>query len=127
MLPIIPPLPVPHYKQQQASDCLAAPRRNIQRLARLGFDVIYREASLSIMADYLQAGHPIIAFVDTAELAYWTQPTNHAVVVIGLDAEDVILNDPAFASAPVRVSHAEFDLAWLYNDNVCAIVRPMRE
>ncbi len=33
-------------------------------------EVIYREATLSIVADYLQAGHPVIAFVDTVELTH---------------------------------------------------------
>ena len=73
-LPTIPPLPVPHREQIQASDCLAAcvamvltyagrpvdysqllrvlqigplgtPRRNVLHLTRLGLEVTYREAT----------------------------------------------------------------------------------
>jgi ABC-type bacteriocin/lantibiotic exporter with double-glycine peptidase domain len=150
-LPIVLPLPVPHRKQERDSDCLAAcaamvlaylnrptayaelltllrigplgaPRRNVSRLAQLGLDVTYREATLPIVAAYLQAGEPVITFVDTTELTYWSFATNHAVVVIGLDAIEVVVNDPAFDTAPHRIPHDEFELAWLNSDNACAII-----
>jgi len=150
-LPHIAPLNVPHCEQRQSSDCLAAcasmiltylgysvaytrllailqisplgaPRRNILQLTRLGLGVTYREATISLMAAYLKAGQPVIAFVDTGELAYWSVTTNHAVVVIGLDAEHAIVNDPAFAAAPQRIALSEFGLAWLNCDNACAVV-----
>lgn len=150
-LPLIPPLNVPHREQTQASDCLAAcaamvldylgrpvaypqllsllqigflgaPRRNILRLTRLGLDVTYFEATFPILVNYLQAGQPVIAFVDTGELGYWSVVTNHAVVVIGLDPDHVIVNDPAFASAPQRIPCGEFELAWLNCDNACAVI-----
>jgi uncharacterized protein YvpB len=92
------------------------------RLTRLGLDVTYREAALSLIVAYLQASQPVIAFVDTGELAYWSVATNHAVVVIGLDPEHIIVNDPAFASAPQRVPRGEFELAWLNCDTACAVV-----
>jgi ABC-type bacteriocin/lantibiotic exporter with double-glycine peptidase domain len=101
---------------------LGAPRRNILRLTRLGVDVTYREATFSLIATYLQAGQPVIAFVDTGELAYWSAVTNHAIVVIGLEAEHVIVNDPAFAAAPQRIPLGEFELAWLNCDNACSVV-----
>ncbi len=151
-LPIIPPLPLPLRKQAQSSDCLAAcaamvlaylgqpaaystlltllrigplgtPRRNIQRLTQLGVEVIYREATLPLVADYLAAGQPVIAFVDTTELAYWSTATNHAVVIIGLDESDVLVNDPALETAPQRIPHDEFELAWLNCDNTCAVIQ----
>ncbi len=146
-LPHIPPLNVPHREQTQTADCLAACvsmtldylghsvdyaqvlhilqigplgtlRRNVLRLNLLRLYVTYHEATLSLMVGHLQAGHPVIAFVDTAELAYWSATTNHAIVVIGLDAEHVIVNDPAFASAPQRILLGEFELAWLNCDTV---------
>ena len=151
-LPVIPPLPVPHRRQEQSSDCLAACvamvlghagrsvdyahlldvlcigplgtlRRNVLNLTRWGLDVTYREATLPIVAEYLQAGFPVIAFVDTAELAYWQTAANHAVVVVGIDAEYVVVDDPAFASAPHFVPHDEFESAWLNCNNACVVVR----
>jgi ABC-type bacteriocin/lantibiotic exporter with double-glycine peptidase domain len=154
-LPHIPPLNVPHREQTQSSDCLAAcaamvlaylgrpvdyarllailqigpvgaPRRNVLRLTRLGLDVTYREATFSLIATHLQAGQPVIAFVDTGELAYWSVTTNHAIVVIGLEAEHVIVHDPAFAATPQRIPFGEFEVAWLNCDNACAVVTVCR-
>jgi len=148
----IPPLPVPHREQAAGSDCLAAcvamvleylgrpvaydrlltlldigpigaPRRNVLRLSRLQLDVTYHEATLAILAAYLRAGHPVIVFMDTGELSYWSVTTNHALVVLGLDEVYVLVNDPAFAHAPQRIAHTEFELAWLNGDNTCAIIQ----
>jgi ABC-type bacteriocin/lantibiotic exporter with double-glycine peptidase domain len=156
LLPDIPPLPVPHHVQAGPSDCLAAcaamalayygrstpygkllrllnigpigaPRRNILNLSRLrGVTVIYREATLPIAAQYLRAGLPVIAFVDTGELGYWSSTTNHALVLIGIEKDDVLVNDPAVMDAPMRVPNGEFDLAWLNADNACAVISVMR-
>jgi ABC-type bacteriocin/lantibiotic exporter with double-glycine peptidase domain len=151
-LPDIPTLPVQHYSQQGLSDCLAAcalmvldylgkpmpygrllrtldigpigaPRRNILRLSEHGIGVVYREASLTIIADYLKRGLPVIAFVDTGELSYWTSTTNHAVVIIGFTAEVVILLDPACPAQQYEVTLGEFLLAWLNCDYSCAVLQ----
>lgn len=150
-LPIIPSLPVLHRSQEQLSDCLAAcaamviafsgksipydhllktlsitpsgaPRRNILRLTSLGVSVTYREATLPIIAEYLQAGHPVIAFVDSGELSYWTTATNHALVIVGMDNDHVYVLDPAFPPTPIAIAEGEFHLAWLNCDYMCAIV-----
>jgi len=145
-------LPVPHLEQLQQSDCLAAcaamvlaylgedvdyrrlltlldigsygaPRRNIIRLARLGVDVVYREANVALLLDTLRHGEPVIAFVDTGELSYWTEVTNHAVVVIGAEGDYVLINDPAVDEGAMPVQIAEFELAWLNADYACAIIQ----
>ncbi len=150
-LPVIPPLSVPLRKQAQPADCLAAcaamvldylgmsvdyaqllatlrissigsPRRNITRLARFGLNVIYGESDLQSVAQQLTDGHPVITFVDTAELPYWSYPSNHAVVIVGLDENTIILNDPAFTDSQQRVPVGDFELAWLNCDNACAVI-----
>jgi ABC-type bacteriocin/lantibiotic exporter with double-glycine peptidase domain len=98
-----------------------APRRNILQLVAIGLNVRYREATLDILAAYLEDGHPVIAFVDTGELPYWPESTNHAVVVVGIGDEAVLLYDPAF-DHPQVVSHGDFELAWLECDNMCALI-----
>ena len=46
---------------------------------------------------------PIVA-VSTARLSsHWTEDTDHAVVVIGIDNEFVYLHDPDLSSAPTVV------------------------
>lgn len=151
-LPIIPPLPVPLFSQQGEVDCLAAcaamvlayteqsipypqllhtlqigpigaPRRNISNLARHGISVTYREASLAVLAEtYLEVGEPVIVFVDTGELHYWSIAVNHAIVVIGLDEEHVLALDPAFSTSIQAIPHEEFQLAWINGDYTCAVI-----
>lgn len=144
-------LRVPHHKQTGQADCLAAcaamvmeyigqpapyrqllailnvkpqgtPRRNIVRLASNTIDVVYREANVPLLAEIVQLGNPAIVFVDTSELPYWSYATSHALVVVGVQAEQIFVNDPAFADSPIQVSAGDFDLAWLNADYMCAII-----
>jgi hypothetical protein len=57
-------------------------------------------------------------------LPYWDQVTNHAIVVVGLDDEFVYVHDPAFAVAPIQVSHGDFELAWQEWDEFYAVLMP---
>ncbi len=97
------------------------PRTNILRLESLGVHVIYHEATLDILANYLLAGQPVIAFVDTAHLPYWSESTNHAVLVVGLEEDSVLLHDPAFDN-PQTVPIRDFELAWMECDGMCAVI-----
>ena len=98
-----------------------APRRNILRLTAVGLKVNYGEATPDILAAHLEGGHPVIAFVDTGELPYWSESTNHAVVVTGLDDKAALVHDPAFDS-PQFIPREDFELAWLECDNVCVLI-----
>jgi ABC-type bacteriocin/lantibiotic exporter with double-glycine peptidase domain len=101
-----------------------APRRNILALNRHGVDVTYREATLDLLREYLDNALPVIVFVYTGELTYWQgrEPTNHAVIVVGMDDEGLFVNDPEFQNAPQYVSREEFELGWQESDNACAIL-----
>ncbi len=102
---------------------IGAPRRNIVRLASRNISVVYREATVAILLDLVQHGVPVIVFVDTGELPYWSSVTNHAVVVVGADAEQVLVNDPAYPEAPIAVAVGDFELAWLNCEYMCAVIR----
>ena len=97
-------------------------RRHIQHVTRLGFQVTYHEATLPLLVSYLQAGQPVIAFVDTGELPHWSSTTNHAVVVVGTTEDHILVNDPAFETAPQAIPVGSFELAWLNCDNACALI-----
>jgi len=56
---------------------------------------------------------PVILSVGTAYLPYWTEDTDHAVVVAGMDANSVALHDPWFPTAPQVVERIQVESAWL--------------
>jgi ABC-type bacteriocin/lantibiotic exporter with double-glycine peptidase domain len=143
-------LPVPHMRQRQDGECIVAcavmilnylgievqyekllrllrtdwfgtPASRLRELETLGIVVIYKQGTLQELHDHLLQGRPCIALVQTLELPYWhNEPNDHAVTVVGLDDEFVYINDPSFSDAPKKVSHGDFDLAWLERDEYYA-------
>jgi ABC-type bacteriocin/lantibiotic exporter with double-glycine peptidase domain len=147
-------LPVPHIPQRKQGECLAAcaammlnylghsvnydkllkplrvrtsigaPASNIRRLENLGVTVIYKQGNWEELQAHLENNRPCMTLVQTGELPYWAEQSDHTVVVIGLDGEFVYLNDPAFSDTPIQVPRDEFDLAWLEKDEVYAVLIP---
>lgn len=144
-------LPVPHYKQSAAGDCLPAcarmvlgylgldveetrladllrsrpfgtPAYHIRFLEALGVSVTFGSMSLPRLRAYLQDGIPCIVFLQTGELPDWEFSANHAAVVVGLTEDMVYLNDPALEDAPRAVPLDNFLLAWAEFDYECAVV-----
>ena len=148
-------LNVPHIRQRDRADCLPVcvemvlsflgqpiPRQKIDqileptpigtpgfRLLRLrdyGHDVTYAAAiDERPLTEALAAGVPPIALLRTRNLPYWERETAHAVVVVGMDAHTVYLNDPAFPDAPQAISREDFLLAWSDFDMLYAVTRPL--
>lgn len=98
------------------------PASRIRRLAVRGFDVIYRTGSLAELETWLEQDVPCILFVRTGELPYWDVDTAHAVVLVGLSAEQAYLLDPAVDQVPVTVSPDDLLLAWSYFDYTYAVL-----
>ena len=127
-------LVVPHQQQQSDGDCLAAcaamalahlgrsidysrllnllnvktygaPAGNIRHLASLDLNVVISKTDMAGLEAMLRQGQPMIVFVRTGELPYWTHSTDHALLVIGYDESHVYVNDPARAEAPIAVPH----------------------
>lgn len=135
-------LPVRHLRQHNDADCLAAcaamlldylrievkydrllkllkvksfgtPGQNLRLLVGLGIQVTYREGSMEELNQHIANGIPCITLVRTRELNYWSYGTDHAVVVVGFDDQNMYVNDPAFPDYPLPVSMSEFELAWM--------------
>jgi ABC-type bacteriocin/lantibiotic exporter with double-glycine peptidase domain len=145
-------LAVPHVSQRSQGECLAAcaammlrylghsanydqllkllrvrtsigaPASNIRQLEVLGVTVIYKQGTWAELQEHLMNNRPCMVLVQTGELPYWDEYSDHAVVMIGLDEEFVYLNDPAFSDAPMQVPRDEFGLAWLEKDEVYAVL-----
>jgi ABC-type bacteriocin/lantibiotic exporter with double-glycine peptidase domain len=97
---------------------------NIHKLERLKVGVNYRMyGTLEELYTFLTAGWPCIASVQTQELPYWNGVNvYHVVVVVGMDASQVYLNDPELPAGPVPVLLGDFDLAWLAQDETYAVI-----
>lgn len=100
------------------------PFSNIRELVQLKVTVHYSRGNLQDLQQFILSGKPVLTPVQTSELPYWSINTAHAVVIVGMDAQWVYINDPAFANAPIRVSHGDFDLAWLEHDEFYAVLTP---
>jgi len=146
---------VPHLLQGSDGDCLAAcaamvlayldramdyaellsllrikpygaPAGNISLLASLNLNVVYSKTDMAGLEAMLQQGHPVIVFVRTGELPYWTYNTDHALVVAGYDESQLYVNDPYYSEAPIAVPRGDFELAWLERDYHYALIIPIQ-
>lgn len=99
------------------------PFRNIKRLEQLGVSVTIDHLSLAEIDTYLLTRLPVVACVHTADLGYWSKAVDHVVVVIGLDEKQVYVNDPGLSTGQQPIPRAEFELAQLHYDHLCAIIQ----
>lgn len=113
----MPILNITHFEQRQFADCLAACsvmvldylgiqiryRRllrllqvsddgasfyQLERLRDLGVNVQVADGHMDVLEENVAIGLPIIASVVTQDLLYWSPPPmNHAILVIGIDAQ----------------------------------------
>jgi len=99
-----------------------APAGNIRVLENLGLTVVYSQTGLAGLKAMLQEGHPVIVFVRTGELPYWTYSTDHALLVVGYDESLFYVIDPAQSEALISVPAGDFELAWLERDYFYALI-----
>lgn len=100
---------------------------SLSRLTRLkpalGVDVVLGQGDEQTIQSFITQNQPVIVFVRTDQLSYWTIDTRHAMVVVGYDEQHIWLNDPAFTDAPKNVLVDELMLAWLEFDFQYAIIK----
>jgi hypothetical protein len=104
---------------------------HVDRLRARGLFVERGRGNLETLWAYLSSGLPVIVAVRTDGLPHWInrtdiadeeKATDHAVVVVGLDDDNVYVNDPDFAQAPQVIEINEFLLAWLEQDYAYAVI-----
>jgi ABC-type bacteriocin/lantibiotic exporter with double-glycine peptidase domain len=81
-----------------------------QRITKCHVEVT--STSFDDLIRWLQESIPPIVFVSTASLHHWQTKCLHALVVVGAEAQNVLVHDPAFAAAPITIPHDEFLAAW---------------
>lgn len=100
------------------------PFTNLRHLNQLGVTVIINTGDFDQLYAHLVQNRPCIVSVQTAELPHWNRRSEHAVVVVGMDSQYIYLHDPAFEIASILVPHGDFDLAWLAQAELYAVVNP---
>ncbi len=95
---------------------------NVQRVSALGFNVSFGSSSLANIRAALDKHVPVIAFVMTGHFKYWSLNAAHALVVVGLDDENVYLNDPWSETAPQISAIDDFLAAWAEFDHLAAVI-----
>lgn len=105
---------------------LGAPFYQIRSLEDTGISVTYQDdGTLEELYELLAAGWPVIVSVDTRELPYWQNvSTRHVIVVVGMDRNNIYVNDPEFPETPIKTSIGDFDLAWLAQGEQYAVLAP---
>jgi ABC-type bacteriocin/lantibiotic exporter with double-glycine peptidase domain len=146
-------LNVPHFQQEAEYSCIAACVRmvlayhgdtrteaelrtlldtqptgtragNIMRVSGSTFEVYLRPSNLVELRRVLADQQPPIVFLKTAALEYWSMDIFHTVVLIGLDASTVAVNDPYFATAPQTATVQGFEKAWAETGQFTELIRP---
>lgn len=115
--------PIIDYTEQLKVQDFGAPFSNLRRLDRFGVNVIIKNGDFDQLYRELSRNHPCIASVQTAELPHWNkQRSEHAVVVVGMDQQHIYLNDPGSPIGRLQVPRGDFDLAWLEQDELYAVI-----
>jgi ABC-type bacteriocin/lantibiotic exporter with double-glycine peptidase domain len=97
---------------------------NVTSVVQLGFDVRFGASNLPQLQAMLAANVPPIIFLLTGTLDYWETNDAHAVVLIGIDAATVHLNDPFFDTFSQQTPLANFQQAWATTGHLAAFIRP---
>ena len=157
-MPKLPMIRLRHHQQEHSASCLAAcvvmvlsrwqveiaemeVRRiiktkpysgthpvNLLHLSELDFFAWPSEGTTDNLRQQVSSGVPVIAFLWTGALQYWTQREGvdylHAVVVVGWTETAVWVHDPALPQGPHEISWVEFNGAWRYTRHMMATVEP---
>lgn len=110
-------------KQLKMIPKAGTPGFRIRLLASKKLEVIYRSGEIADLRVALNKGMPPIIMVVTSELPYSELQSAHAVVLLAIDENSVLLNDPDYEEAPIRVSLGNFELAWYEMENKYALLK----
>ena len=98
-------------------DWIGTPSQRITRLNARGFVVTYQSLGTVLeLESWLARQIPLILFVLTEDLSYWTIHSQHAVELAGVSNNQAHLFDPGVDTAPITIPTDELLLAWSHLD-----------
>jgi hypothetical protein len=103
---------------------IGTPADNVVRLESPGYKVTLGRGIELDLGRFLAARLPVIVFVKTQYLPHWDREDAHALVLVGRDASQGYVNDPAFDSAPHAIPVDNLLLAWSEFDYKYAVIAP---
>ena len=99
---------------------------NLSNLKNWDINAILSFSNLDQLQNYILQEHPAIALLWTGILSYWDSNKYldylHAVVVVGYDKENILINDPSFLDNPKTISISEFLEAWSYSQQMLILI-----
>jgi ABC-type bacteriocin/lantibiotic exporter with double-glycine peptidase domain len=146
-------LSVPHYPQQADGLCLPAcaqmvlaywgirrtqdrlaselktipgagtPGSRLRNLASHNLAVHYGEGTVHELRLALTQAIPPIILVNTKHLPHWRLETAHAIVLLAMDDNQVMINDPGSNQGRLVIGLDEFLLAWDEMANLFGLIR----
>lgn len=146
-------LPIPHHPQSADGFCLPAcaqmvlaywgirhrqgwlarelqtipgagtPGSRLRNLASRTLAVHYGEGTPHDLRAALAQAIPPITLVNTKHLPHWQLQTAHAVVLLAMDDNHVMINDPGMAQSRLVLGVDDFLLAWDEMANLFALIR----
>ena len=106
---------------------LGVPAPSIEKLNSPDVAVVYESGTLDTVRQWLDEMTPVIAFVQAGEFPHWFGLRfQHAVLIFGLDEQNVHLLDPALENETTTVSRGDFMLAWDEMDNAMGVITRRR-
>lgn len=92
---------------------MGVPYSRIKRLERLDVFINLDSGEEHIIREAIDAGHPLILFINAGELSYWEESSQHAIVVVGYDDYNFYINDPVLDVGKRPIPIDELMLAWV--------------
>lgn len=110
-------------RQLQTIPGAGTPGSRLYNLASRNLDIYYGDGTLEELRTALTQAIPPITLVNTKHFPHWQLETAHAVVVVAIDDNHVMVNDPGISQGQTLVTLGDFLLAWDEMANLYALIR----
>jgi ABC-type bacteriocin/lantibiotic exporter with double-glycine peptidase domain len=110
-------------RQLQTIPGAGTPGSRLHNLASHNLDIYYSDGTLDALRTAIAQAVPPIALMNTKHFPHWQLETAHAIVVVAMDDNRVVMNDPGMNQGGTVVSLDDFLLAWDDMANLYGLIR----